>query len=219
MAELPFSQGFYTCLTDAVALLFCSGSFEERAVDARKARVVLKVPFSAQMHLLQLVSAWIWNVLLFLTSTYKQHWVVAMCGVARRLTLVLTQSTLNKDYLKQAEIEGFADVLVAEKTSDAFDYIIQGSGLGVLKHNTVCVLEALRAMQHGWASLLDQHGGRNCSGFSLHILHHPTPIKSYAPSHVLTKGSGLWFYLLFLRLSSAGPNRGRHRQVILGTHL
>jgi len=79
IGQLKGGKGF-TLITSILA-----GSFEERAVDARKARVALK------------------------------------------------------EFMRAEEIEGFAEVLVADTTDNGFDYVIQGAGLGVLKHNTVVI--------------------------------------------------------------------------------
>eukprot|EP00039_Didymoeca_costata_P006209 m.88294 g.88294 ORF g.88294 m.88294 type:complete len:942 (+) comp13158_c0_seq1:178-3003(+) len=44
-----------------------------------------------------------------------------------------------KRYMLKSELEGFADTIMCPCVEDGFDYLIQSSGLGVLKHNTVVI--------------------------------------------------------------------------------
>lgn len=44
-----------------------------------------------------------------------------------------------KYLMKQAGVEGFADAIVGQNLLESMSYLIQGSGLGVLKHNTVVI--------------------------------------------------------------------------------
>lgn len=44
-----------------------------------------------------------------------------------------------KKYLRQSEIEGFVEALVHDDLGAAFNLLIQGSGLGVLRHNSIVI--------------------------------------------------------------------------------
>jgi hypothetical protein len=44
-----------------------------------------------------------------------------------------------KQHMEEVNVEGFAQVLMAPTVDHGLDFLIQGSGLGVLKHNTVVI--------------------------------------------------------------------------------
>lgn len=68
--------------------------------------------------------------------------MVAECmegNFTRKTNEVAIERERLNDQLKQHRIKGFCDVLVAEKYRSGVECLIQTSGLGGLRHNSVCV--------------------------------------------------------------------------------